>query len=284
MNIDEIVSNEKVKPYNKEEYKEFKNEERQEVYSLADKTSSDVLNSSDMLKKYLDVQAQFSSYSVNNALLIVAQMPEAKVLKSFDDWKKLGVSKKNDAKFIKILEPKKYLRSDNTTSATFNVKKMLDVSQTNMSYVKTNNPINQNEMLSAFLYRCPVSISPTDNLESGKAAEFNKESDVIYVKRGAEPNKIFNDLAYALSQTTSSKNIKENIDNFICNCSAYLICKNMNIEYNNFDFNIPEELKNRDVLDNKEILGIIKDNMEENISRISDFYNNRNQKNKSYER
>jgi len=55
----------------------------------------------------LNVQGQFPLYSVNNALLIAAQMPAAKQLRSFDAWKEQGVSVLKGAKGIKILEPGK---------------------------------------------------------------------------------------------------------------------------------------------------------------------------------
>ena len=56
-------------------------------------------------QQYLDVQAKFDRYSVTNALLIQAQMPEATKLKSFDGWKETGASIRKNAKGISILEP-----------------------------------------------------------------------------------------------------------------------------------------------------------------------------------
>lgn len=285
MNIDNIIERQNKKEYNKEEYKAYKTEEKQKTYSLADETANKVFSSSKMLKTYLDVQATFPNYSVNNALLIAAQMPEAKMIKSLEEWKKLGAFAKPNCKFITILEPgQKYLKSDNSISTSFNTKKVLDISQTTIAFGSESKTYNSEEMLKAFLYKCTFNVKAADNTPSGKAAEYNKQENVIYIKRGAEATQIFNNLSYAfaLAGLDSSGNL--NIDNFVCNCASYLICKNMNITVNEQDLKIPDELKGLETIDMKSILTRIRSLMEDNTSRINDYYKNKDIKSKDHER
>ena len=84
------------KPFDKEAWKEKKQQERQEAYALIDSTADLVKSDVNKFKEYLDVQGRFDKYSVGNALIITAKMPNATQLKDFNDWKEAGASiKKN---------------------------------------------------------------------------------------------------------------------------------------------------------------------------------------------
>ena len=74
------------KPFDKNAWIEKKQQERQEVYDLMDKTADEVKVDIDKYKQYLDVQGRFDKYSVGNALVISASLPTATQLKEFDDW------------------------------------------------------------------------------------------------------------------------------------------------------------------------------------------------------
>ena len=78
------------KPFDKSAWIEKKQQERQEVYDLMDKTADEVKVDIDKYKQYLDVQGRFDKYSVGNALVISATLPTATQLKEFDDWKEAG--------------------------------------------------------------------------------------------------------------------------------------------------------------------------------------------------
>ena len=69
------------KPYDKEQWAAQKQAERKEAYELIDSTCSEMAAGGDSFRQYLDVQGRFDRYSVNNAILVSAQMPEAAQLK-----------------------------------------------------------------------------------------------------------------------------------------------------------------------------------------------------------
>ena len=70
-------------PFDKEAYRERKQAERAEAFRLADITAEKAAASGEIYADYLNVQARYNRYSVNNALLIAAQMPTATKLATF---------------------------------------------------------------------------------------------------------------------------------------------------------------------------------------------------------
>ena len=118
-------------PFDKEAWAEKKQAERQSVYDLADTTAVEVSMDGSKFQSYLDVQTRFSRYSATNALLILAQKPEATQLKDFNGWKEAGASIKRQQKGISILEPgEEYERADGSIGTSYNVKRVFDISQT----------------------------------------------------------------------------------------------------------------------------------------------------------
>ena len=77
--------------FNKEEWAAQKQEQRKEAYELIDTTCQEMMADGGAFQQYLDVQGHFDRYSVNNAILVSAQMPEATQLKDYGSWKQSRV-------------------------------------------------------------------------------------------------------------------------------------------------------------------------------------------------
>lgn len=78
-----------------------------------------------MLQKYLDVQSTFDRYTTNNALLILAQRPDAQKLGDYGYWRDHGFYLKRMERQnpVLILEPgKTYKREDGTVGNYYNAK------------------------------------------------------------------------------------------------------------------------------------------------------------------
>lgn len=119
------------RPFNKEEWAAQKQAQRQEAYEMIDNTCAEMMESGDSFRQYLDVQGRFDRYSVANAVLVSAQMPEATQLKDYGKWKQSRVYVNKDAQKITILEPsKEYLRDDGTKAVSYNAKVVYDISET----------------------------------------------------------------------------------------------------------------------------------------------------------
>ena len=111
------------KPFDKAEWAAQKQAQRKEAYELIDNTCAEMMISGDSFRQYLDVQGRFDRYSVANAILVSAQMPEATQLKDYNTWKKSRVYVNKDEQKVVILEPsKEYTRDDGTEGISYNAK------------------------------------------------------------------------------------------------------------------------------------------------------------------
>mgnify|MGYP007027370682 CR=1 FL=1 len=193
-------------PFDKEAWAAKKQEERKELYALADSTAAEVSKDGDKFRQYLDVQSRFSRYTPTNALLILAQMPEATQLKDFDGWKEAGVSIQRKPRSVKILEPgREYDRDDGTRGTSFDVKRVYDVSQTR-GRVRSAPTVKLDDrvLLKALIHRTPVPIQTVDSLPNSMGAMYDHNQQVIFVCRGMGAEDIFRSVSKELAHAELS--------------------------------------------------------------------------------
>ena len=119
-------------PFDPEAYKAQKQKERNDTFQMLNDAADRLRADGEMLKTYLDLQARFPRYSVNNLILITAQRPDATRLAAFDVWQKDGVHINKGEKGLSILEPSgTYEREDGTKATNYAIKKVFDIAQTN---------------------------------------------------------------------------------------------------------------------------------------------------------
>lgn len=276
------------KPFDKEEWAKRKNQERKELYDLIDKTADEIKVDSAKFKAYLDTQATFDKYSVGNALLITAQMPTATQIKDYDGWQEAKAFVKKNPQWIKILEPgDSYQRADGSMATSYNPKRMLDISQTSAKSINRTNNYDDKTMLRAFLHQSPVDIKAVDNLSDGKGAEWNKDDNVLYIRRGLDAPVIFNALSVELARAGLEETGSKELDDFKCYCTSYLLCKKHGIDVSSYRFdNLPEAIKQMDASEVRNELGTIRGTMEDINTRMGQYFESiaKTQKNKEYER
>jgi len=293
MNIDEIVASSKTnnskKEFNKEEWAKMKNDERNEVYSLIDKTALEIMQDNNKFKDYLDIQSHFDKYSVANGLLIYAQMPNATQLREYSEWKAIPNfqfnGKQEGIKLLKMGEP--YTKSDGTQFSPFVVYKMYDISQTNLPKREINSKrLDDRVLLKAFIHDNPVDIKVEDVLSSGECVEWNSEENLLYIQRGAEPNDLYQGIAREVAKAELESD-NPTVDNFKAKCASYMICKKQGLDVSNYSFNdIPDSYKNLSSKEIRKELGDIKNSVEDFNNRINQFMESisKQSKNKDYER
>lgn len=277
------------KPFDKSAWIEKKQQERQEVYDLMDKTADEVKVDVDKYKQYLDVQGRFDKYSVGNALVISASLPSATQLKEFDDWKEVGAFIKKGENGIKILEPgDPYTRADGSSGISYNVKKMFDISQTTSNQKPKSISYDDRVKLTALLKDCPVDIKAVDDIpNSNNVVEWNKEDNALYVKRGGETTEIFKQLAKELTRVGLEETGNSELDNFKCVSTSYMLCKKYGIDVSNLNINsIPEAFKNMSASEVRNELTSMRSAMEDINTRMSAYFEtlSKAQKNKEHER
>ena len=250
--------------FNKDAWAAKKQANRENVYGMIDNYAAEMRGAGDLFQSYLDVQARFDRYSVSNAILIAAQMPEATRLADFDSWKANGVYVKRGEDAITILEPgKEYTRQeDGSTGVFYDPKKVFDISQTN-SRQQTAPTVARDDrlLLKALMNNAPCRFAISNELPEGVNVAYHAENNVIYVRQGLDAPTIFRGLAQELARAHMDKSGCECLNSdFTAYSVSYMLCKRNGVSVEGFSFErMPKEY---DLLDTKAIrveAGIIRD-------------------------
>ena len=243
--LDQVFENfnKKNREYNKEEWIEFKKQEKQDVYALIDTTAEKIVSDGQEFKKYLDTQSKFEQYSVGNTLLVTAQMPEATMLRDYESWINAGGYPKKNRKDVKILEPAdSYMRDDGSIGTNYNVKYVSDLSQVNIRQKQRPMKYDNKLLLRVFLNSSQAEVQVVNEIVgTDRSAFYDKERDVLYVARGAEVPQIFHEVTQELAKQEIGED--SSLDSFKANCVSYMICKKYGIDVSNYNItDIPYEL------------------------------------------
>ena len=248
--------------FNKEEWAAQKQEQRKEAYELIDNTCSEMMANGDSFRQYLDVQGHFDRYSVNNAILVSAQMPEATQLKDYGSWKQSRVYVDKDAQKVTILEPgKEYQRDDGSKAVGYNAKVVYDVSQTS---AKDRQPPQEQktmrELVSAMIDASPVSFVPVDDLEL--PAFYDSSQQTIFIRTGLSEEQLFVSMAKEVSAAVFDCKHKESRDDsdFKSFCVAYMVSSRYGVDTKGFRFDkLPKEFEGMETQAFKGELGSMRD-------------------------
>ena len=250
------------RPFNKEEWAAQKQEQRKAAYELIDNTCSEMMANGDSFRQYLDVQGHFDRYSVNNAILVSAQMPEATQLKDYGSWKQSRAYVDRDAQKITILEPgKEYEREDGSKAVGYNAKVVYDISQTSAKdRQQPQETKTMRELVSAMIDASPVSFVPVDDLEL--PAFYDSAQQTIFIKTGLNEEQLFVSMAKEVSAAVFDFKHKESRDasEFKSFCVAYMVSSRYGVDTKGFRFdNLPKEFAGMETQEFKGQLGSMRD-------------------------
>ncbi len=250
------------RPFNKEEWAAQKQEQRKAAYELIDTTCEKMMADGGAFQQYLDVQGHFDRYSVNNAILVSAQMPEATQLKDYGSWKQSRAYVDKDAQKVTILEPgKEYQRDDGSKAVGYNAKIVYDVSQTSAKdRQQPQEAKTMRELVSAMIDASPVSFVPMDDLEL--PAFFDSAQQTIFIKTGLSEEQLFVSMAKEVSAAVFDCKHKESRDasEFKSFCVAYMVSSRYGVDTKGFRFdNLPKEFAGMETQEFKGQLGSMRD-------------------------
>lgn len=244
--------------YNKEEWAKNKREQREWAYKTQDDMAKKVAENSEVLRKYLNIQTIFESKSVGNAMLITAQNPKATELRDAKGWKENNIYLKRNPKKIIILEPVEYIREDGETGKTYNPVELIDISETQAKRLTNDISYKLEEILPSILSLARVKVETLPDGESNideKVVSFNQETKTIQIDSTADPSDIIKGLVCEIASIEMNTLSKTPIDNFKNNCVTYLICNKYGMSVQDIDLSIPEELKQMEAQNIKEVFG-----------------------------
>ena len=250
------------KPFDKEQWAAQKQAQRKEAYELIDNTCSEMMISGDSFRQYLDVQGRFDRYSVNNAILVSAQMPEATQLKEKAAWKQSRVYVNKDAQKVVILEPsKEYTRGDGSKAVGYNAKEVYDISETSAKdrqEAQEKKPMR--ELVSALIDASPVPFVPVADLEM--PAYYDGEQQSIFIRTGLNEEQLFVSMAKEVSAAVFDfkHNESREASEFKSYCVAYMVSSRYGVDTRGFNFSrLPKELAETDTQAFKGELGSMRD-------------------------
>lgn len=250
--------------FDKDEYKARKQAERDDVYALIDETTENMQGNGELFQTYLDVQARFDRYSVNNALLIAAQQPDALgPFKSFDDWKTDNVYVKRGETAISILEPgPEYQKDDGSTGVSYNVKKLFDVTQTK-SRPRPAPAITRDErlLLKSLISNAPCKMTISADMSERMNAVYKADEKTIYVRQGMDGPSIFRALSQELAHAHMDKGDYSRAENAnAAYCVSYMLCKRYGVSTDTYAFtSMPEQYSKMEPQAFRQELGKIRD-------------------------
>lgn len=232
------------------------------TYELIDNTCSEMMSSGDSFRQYLDVQGRFDRYSVNNAILVSAQMPEATQLKEKAAWKQSRVYVNKDAKKVVILEPsKEYTRDDGSKAVGYNAKEVYDISETSAKdRQEAQEKKSMRELVSALIDASPVPFVPVADLEM--PAYYDSEQQSIFIRTGLNEEQLFVSMAKEVSAAVFDfkHNESREASEFKSYCVAYMISSRYGVDTRGFNFSrLPKELAETDTQAFKGELGSMRD-------------------------
>ena len=250
------------RPFNKEEWAAQKQEQRKAAYELIDTTCEKMMADGGAFQQYLDVQGHFDRYSVNNAILVSAQMPEATQLKDYGSWKQSRAYVDKDAQKVTILEPgKEYEREDGSKAVGYNAKVVYDISQTSAKdRQQPQEAKTMRELVSAMIDASPVSFVPVDDLEL--PAFYDSAQQTIFIKTGLNEEQLFVSMAKEVSAAVFDFKHKESRDasEFKSFCVAYMVSSRYGVDTKGFRFdNLPKEFAGMETQEFKGELGSMRD-------------------------
>lgn len=276
------------KPFDKAEWATQKQAQRQEAYELIDNTCSEMMADGESFRQYLDVQGRFDRYSVANAVLVSAQMPDATQLKDYNAWKQSRVYVNKDAQKIVILEPsKEYTLDDGTKAVGYNAKVVYDISETSAKdRQQAQEPKTMRELVSAMIDASPVPFVPVADLEI--PAYYDSKQQTIFIKTGLTEEQLFVSMAKEVSAAVFDFKHNESRDasDFKSFCVAYMVSTRYGVDTRGFSFDrLPREFSEMDTQVFKGELGSMRDVLGEIQSDMfKSLEKNKPPKNKEQER
>lgn len=250
------------RPFNKEEWAAQKQAQRQEAYELIDNTCEKMMADGGVFQQYLDVQGRFDRYSVNNAILVAAQMPEATQLKEKSAWKNNRVYVNKDARKVVILEPsKEYTRNDGTKAVGYNAKEVYDVSETSAKdRQQPQETKTMRDLVSAMIDASPANFQPVEELEV--PAFYDSSQQTIFVRTGLSEEQLFVCMSKEVAAAVFDFKYNESRDasDFKSFCVAYMVSSRYGVDTRGFNFGkLPKEYEGMDTQAFKGELGSMRD-------------------------
>ena len=249
-----------------EEWIEKKKRERADLHAIANEMADKALTEPDTLAAYLTLQARLGRCSLNNALLVLSQKPDATFVCDAKAWQDRGrgIRKGEGKNAIKqFQQDKEYIREDGSAAMGYKVVRCFDISQTYGKPVRQRVVLTMDmkEKIKALTTNTPVPIKLTDDVPQSVGAIYSEQENAIHVARGVEGGALFFTVARELARANGCN------DTFLCDCVANIACIRFGVEPKFCD-RIPEDVVLMEHGDKKATLAAVRESANEIVGRV----------------
>ncbi len=252
-NMDDIFEKKKVnspdekQPFDKEDWAAKKQQQRNEVFALAERTAEEIVSKDTNFTGYLDTMSRFDLYSPTNILLIYAQNPDATRIGDYEHWKEAGTPVNKGEKGIVILEPgPEYTREDGSTAVSYNTKSVFDINQTSAELLKPLKPRNIRSLCQALVDASPVPIQLVEKLSGNNKAAgalYQPSQNRIEIVQGLDGPNLFRCLAQEICLAQIDVTGREcHSPEFVAYAASYALCRKNGVDTQSYDFSKISEL------------------------------------------
>lgn len=250
------------KDIGREKFKEKKRAELEALYDAVNEETLMIAEDPEKFSAYLRVQARFDRYTVTNAILLLHQFPDAQKLKTFEGWKRDGAYVGRGEKSISILEPSSYTKEDGSTGKGFRVKKLFDISQTDLRVSPSTffYGVSSRSLLRALLEASPVETEAAYDLDYEQGAVFDPEKRKVYIRRKLEPDDFFRAAAGSIAEaqlTEQGSSSQEELRSK-AEAAAFMLCIKYGIDPGSIRVKMPEAAAHMEIKDIKAELSEIR--------------------------
>ena len=255
--------------YNNQNKWKKKKKKRKELYKKITDASFNIVKDSNLFKEYLNVLSRFYKYSVGNCMLILESEPNAKQIKSEQDWIDKGYDKLEGAKAIIILEPNK-----SNGKIYYNPKEEYDISQTNAPIPKEKN-YTAREITSALFTMCKAEREVVDILPNGeKGSQYVESENKLYICKGLKPEYVAKTVIQEFLKSEMQGMEQSEMNEFKTYCISYMMCRKYGIDVTGFEFTeLPQELVNqKDSKNIRQELEGIRQDFETLSTKVNEYF------------
>lgn len=247
--------------FDREKFKEKKRAELEALYDAVNEETLMIAEDPEKFSGYLRVQARFDRYTVTNAILLMHQFPDAQKLKTFEGWKRYGAFVGRGEKSISILEPCSYTKADGSMGKGFRVKKLFDISQTDLRMRPSSflYGVSSRSLLRALLEASPVETEAAYDLDNGKGAVFDPEKQKVYIRRKLESDDFFRAAAVSIAEAQLAEQSSSQEDlRYKAEAAAFMLCVKYGIDPGRLRVKMPEAAAQMEIKDIKAELSEIR--------------------------
>lgn len=247
----------------KEEYAAMKKQEREEVWAEVDSKAQEVFQDGESLKGFLNFMAQCKPQKAANLLLLYAQNPEIRQVKTFEGWKREHKTLRAGAHGYTFIADQKY-EKDGEIRQGYVICKAYDISQirTKQPEPPESKPIQT--LMGALLKDTETKICIADNLPEQVQAQYIPRERTIFVRNGMSEEVTFHAInrelaCAAMDSHDGTYSRAEAAPQAFC--AAYVMAEKYGVDNSGFQFDKiceMQEYGNKDPQELRAFIGNVK--------------------------